>query len=115
MPTVEQVIQQATAERTLEKQSGLIVRQIVQTLGRPAALHRVEVRPLWEKHYRVNVFVGADATSTRIAHSFFLSTDEDGNIIASDPAIARKSLVAANTTGNPPLGADGGQEAHSPI
>jgi|SRR5579871_2308465 len=114
MPTAKQVKQQAgAAERTLEQQGGIIVRQIVQTLGRPAALLRVEVRHLWEKHYRVNVFVGADATSSRIAHSFFLSTDEEGAIIASAPAITRRYSAVANTTGNPPLLSDGGQAAHS--
>lgn len=113
MPTTEQVKQQAgAAERTPEQQSSIIVRQIMQTLGRPAALHRVEVRHLWEKHYRVNVFVGADAACTRIAHSFFLSTDEDGNIIASAPAITRKHSGMANTAGSAPLLADDGQAAH---
>ena len=114
MLKTEHVKQQAGAtERTPEQQSGIIVRQIVQTLGRPAALYRVEVRHLWEKHYRVNVFVGADAASTRIAHSFFLSTDEDGNIIASAPAITQKYSGMANSAGSPPLLADGGQAAHS--
>jgi hypothetical protein len=114
MPTTGQVKQPAGAtERTPEQQSAIIVRQLVQTLGRPAALHRVEVRHLWEKHYRVNVFVGADVSSTRIAHSFFLSTDEDGNIIASAPALTKKYSEMANTAGSPPLMADGGQTAHS--
>src|SRR5690349_1293330 len=91
MPTTEQVKQQArSAERTHEQRCGAIAGKILQTLGRPATLYRVEVRPLWEKHYRVNVFVGADAASTRIAHSFFLSADEDGNILASVPDITRK-------------------------
>lgn len=110
MPKTEHVKQQAgAAERTPEQQSGSIVRQLVQTLGRPAALHRVEVRHLWDKHYRVNVFVGADVTSTRIAHSFFLSLDEDGNIIASAPAITRTYSEMANTTGSTPLLAHGSQ------
>jgi hypothetical protein len=114
MPKTEQVKQQAgAAERTPEQQSGIIVRQLVQALGRPAALHRVEVRHLWEKHYRVNVFVGADAASTRIVHSFFLSTDENGNIIASAPAITRKYSGMANTAGSSPFLTDGGQAAHS--
>lgn len=114
MPTAEQVKQQArAAERTLERQSDSIARQLLQTLGRPETLHRVEVRHLWEKHYRVNFFVGADAVSTRIAHSFFLSTDEDGNIIASAPAITRKYSGMAATAGSPPLLADGGQAAQS--
>jgi len=114
MPKAEHVKQQAgAAERTPERQSGNIARQLLQTLGRPAALHRVEVRHLWEKHYRANVFVGADVASTRIAHSFFLSIDEDGTIIASAPAITRKYSGMANTTGSTPLWTDGGQTAPS--
>lgn len=114
MPTTGQVKQQArAAKRTPEQQNDIIVRQFVQMLGRPAALHRVEVRHLWDKHYRVNVFVGDEAAFTRIAHSFFLSIDEDGNIIASAPAITRKYSGMANTAGSSPLLADGGQAAQS--
>lgn len=108
MPRAEPVKEQAgAAERSPEQRRGSIAHQVVQTLGRPAALHRVEVRPLWEKHYRVNVFVGTDVTSTRIAHSFFLSTDEDGNIIASAPAMTRTYCAVENTAGSSPSLADG--------
>jgi hypothetical protein len=37
----------------------------------------------------VNVFVNADAGSTRVARSYFLVTDEEGNILASTPKITR--------------------------
>ena len=37
----------------------------------------------------MNVFVGKDATSGRIANSFFLTTDEEGKILASSPEIVR--------------------------
>ena len=57
-------------------------------LGRPADLHRVQVRLLWGDHYRVNVFVG-DAASCKVAHSFFLKADGNGKILASTPTIAR--------------------------
>jgi hypothetical protein len=105
--------QAAAAELTPEQQGGIIVRQVVQTLGRPAILHRVEVRHLWDKNYRVNVFVGTDVISTRIVHSFFLTTNEDGNIIASAPAITRKYSAVANTAESFPLLADAGQAADS--
>ena len=91
MPTKEQGRQQAgSAEQTHKRRSAVIVSQLLQALGRPIALYRVEVRHLWENHYRANVFVGADAASSRIAHSFFLAADEDGNIVASAPEITRK-------------------------
>jgi hypothetical protein len=49
-----------------------------------------QVRPLWQDHYRVNVFIGADAASAKIAHSYFLVVNSDGNIIASTPKITRQ-------------------------
>lgn len=91
MPTKEQGKQQAAqAKQTHEQRSSILVGQLLQALGRPAALYRVEIRHLWDDHYRANVFVGADAASTRVAHSFFLAVDEDGNILASAPEITRK-------------------------
>jgi hypothetical protein len=44
---------------------------------------------LWEAHYRVNVFIGADAVSARLAHSYFLETDEAGNILTATPKLTR--------------------------
>ena len=91
MPTKEQDKQQKDlAKEAHQKRSAIIVGQVMHALGRPAALFRVEVRPLWEDHYRVNVLVGADAASSRIAQSYFLVTDEDGNILASSPKITRQ-------------------------
>lgn len=110
----EHVNQQAqVTERSQEQQRSLIACQIVQALGRPADLLRVEVRHLWEKHYRANVLVGADVASIRIAHSFFLSIDEDGNIIASAPALARKYSELARSDERFPLLANGEQASHS--
>jgi hypothetical protein len=44
---------------------------------------------LWENHFRVNVQTGADASSVRVAHSFFVAADERGQVLASNPPIAR--------------------------
>jgi len=60
------------------------------TLGKPGDLHAVQVRWLWEDHYRVNVFVGPDAASAKVANSYFLVVDDGGNIIASTPTIRRQ-------------------------
>ena len=91
MQTIEQDKQQAEQmKRTNEQRSGIIVGQLMQALGRPTALYRVEVRHLWDNQFRANVFVGSTVTSTRIAHSFFLKADENGNIVASMPSISRK-------------------------
>ncbi len=90
MPTKEQGQQQTELAIQVRKQrSSVIVGQLLQSLGRPAIQHRVEVRHLWDEHYRANVYVGADAASTRVAHSYFVVADEGGKIIASVPDITR--------------------------
>jgi hypothetical protein len=63
---------------------------VLRALGRPAADHRVVVRRLWADHYRVNVLVGADVTTTTIAHSYFLVTDDQGHVSGATPAIIRR-------------------------
>jgi hypothetical protein len=91
MPTTEQGNQQAEhAKQTHQQRSTVIVTQLLHDPGRPATLYRVEVRHLWEDHYRANVFVGSDASSTQVADSFFVVADADGNILASEPDITRK-------------------------
>jgi hypothetical protein len=44
---------------------------------------------LWEDHYRVNVLVGPDAASARVANSYFLVVDGDGAIVTSTPRLTR--------------------------
>jgi len=73
----------------------LIEEQVIYTLGTPGNLHKVQVRLLWKNHYRVNVFVGLDAVSARVANSFFLGVGSDGNIMTSDPKITRQYEPAA--------------------
>jgi hypothetical protein len=68
----------------------LIGAQIVHILGRPADLHKVQIRRLWENYYRVNILVGSDAACAKVAHSYFLKVDGDGNIIESTPKVQRQ-------------------------
>jgi predicted NBD/HSP70 family sugar kinase len=70
--------------------NAMIGTQVLGALGQPGDLHGVQVRQLWEDHYRVNILVGDDAASLRIAHSYFLVADGDGNILASTPGITRQ-------------------------
>ena len=67
----------------------LIGRHVVGALGSPVDLLKVQVRPLGDAHYRVNVVVGTGATSARVADSFFLTADDEGNIVTSSPEIVR--------------------------
>ena len=91
MPTKEQDKQQKDLAKEAQRQrSAFIVGQLMHALGRPAALFRVEVRPLWEDHYRVNVLVGADAASAKVAHSYFVEADGGGDIVVSTPQIERR-------------------------
>jgi hypothetical protein len=72
-----------------EQRKAVIGKHVIHTLGQPGDLHAVQVRHLWEDHYRVNVFVGVNAASAKVAHSYFLVADSDGNILASTPKITR--------------------------
>ena len=77
-------------EQERQQRNAVIGNHVLHTLGRPGDLHRVQVRPLWEDRYRVNILVGTDAVSAKLAHSYFLVTDSDGNIVASTPKITRQ-------------------------
>jgi hypothetical protein len=67
-----------------------IGKHVILTLGQPRDLHKVQVRPLWGDHYRVNVLVGVDAATAKVAHSYFLVVDGAGNILTSNPQIGRQ-------------------------
>jgi hypothetical protein len=75
--------------RQRERLSALIGKWVLFALGRPDHLQGVQVRPLWEDYYRVNVLVGSDAASARVAHSYFLVIGDDGNVVESTPEITR--------------------------
>jgi len=73
-----------------EAVSAHIGAQVLLALGEPPGLVRVQVRPLWGDAYRVNVLVGADITSARVAHSYFLAADGEGNVVSANPPIRRE-------------------------
>jgi len=56
------------------------------TLGDRHNLQAVRVRFLWE-YYRVNVFIGAELLSAKIAHTYFVEADPVGNIVRWTPII----------------------------
>jgi hypothetical protein len=91
MPTNQQHANPKDLEQNKrEALTALIGEQVIHALGEPGDLHQVQVRPLWADHYRVNVLRGADAASVKVAHSYFLEADGDGNILASNPQITRR-------------------------
>jgi hypothetical protein len=91
MPMTQQHKQREDTEgHNREMRTGLIAEQLIHTLGEPGGLLKVQVRPLWENHYRVNVFIGGDAISATIANSYFVTADNDGNIVKSTPKITKQ-------------------------
>jgi hypothetical protein len=89
MPTKQRDQQHTGPEGEAPQREALIGKQVLRALGQPGDLRRVEVRRLWDGHYRANVLVGPDAASARIAHSYFLATDDAGNILTSTPEVTR--------------------------
>jgi hypothetical protein len=76
--------------------NALIGEQLIHTLGAPGDLLKVQVRRLWANKYRVNIFVGVDVVTAKVAHSYFLSVDANGNIMESTPKITKQYGVAAD-------------------
>lgn len=76
--------------RQRETLNSLVGEQVINTLGAPRDLLRVQVQPLWGTRYRVNIYVGVSAACARMSDSYFLVTDDDGNILESTPKIKRQ-------------------------
>jgi hypothetical protein len=86
MPTAQQREQDSAFEQhKSETLQALVEEQVIHRLGNPVGLRNVQVRRLWENRYRVNVLVGDSAASARIANSYFVKADSDGNIVESNP------------------------------
>jgi len=69
--------------------NAIIGKNLIQSLGSPADMLTVKVNPVGRETYRVNVMVGKDICSSRVADSFFLTADEEGNIVTCSPQIVR--------------------------
>jgi hypothetical protein len=78
------------ARRDQEAVEALVKDKVLQALGKPSEPYEVRVRRLWADRYRVNVVVGADPHGSRIAHSYFLVSDEAGNILEASPCLTRQ-------------------------
>jgi len=76
-------------KETCSRLEAVVLKSVLLGLGRPANFLRGNARQLWDNRYRVNVFVGPDAASAKVAHSFFLETDGDGKILTSCPPVTR--------------------------
>jgi hypothetical protein len=75
-----------------ESLRALIKEQVLHRLGDPDGLRDVQVRRLWEDRYRVNIVIGPNAATARIANSYFVEIGSDGNIVESNPKIMPCSI-----------------------
>lgn len=76
-----------------ETLQAFIEEQVIHRVGRPYGLRKVQVRRLWENHYRVNMVIGENAASPKIADSYFVEADSDGNIVESNPKMTKRYSI----------------------
>jgi hypothetical protein len=70
----------------------LIQAAVLERLGKPSNLKRVQVQHLWDDNYRANVWceVGERFQTQNITDSFFLCVSPEGGIITSNPTIEKR-------------------------
>lgn len=73
-----------------ESFQALIGEQVMHALGEPGDLVQVQVRQIWQDHFRVNILIGPDFISAKIANSYFVTADCNGNIVESTPRIKKQ-------------------------
>ena len=73
-----------------EKLKTLIRSHVLRALGGPGGEGRVQVRPLWDEYYRVNIVVEVGPGCFTIARSYFLRTDGAGNVLESTPKLTKQ-------------------------
>ncbi len=69
--------------------NSIIGKHVIHSLGSPGDMLKVQVNPVGNDRYRVNIMVGKNVGSARVANSFFLTADSEGNIVTSSPKITR--------------------------
>ena len=88
MPNVEQPTNDLSQDKSIILNE-LISEQVIHALGTPDDLLQVQVRKVWDDHYRVNVLVGPNAGAVRLLNSYFVETDINGQIITVTPKIVK--------------------------
>jgi len=73
-----------------EAMDNRIREQVIHALGKPVDLRNVQVLKIWDGRYRVNVIVGPNAGSVRVANSFFLEVDKTGGLVSASPKITKE-------------------------
>jgi hypothetical protein len=65
----------------------LIGKKLLKSLGSLDGVLKVKVHPVGNDHFRVNVLVGKNLAVAKISNSYFVSADQQGNILESRPKI----------------------------
>jgi hypothetical protein len=90
---LRQAQEEARREARRVEEAGLledvVADAVMSALGRPADFLRAAARQVTADRYRVNVFAGPHAGSARVAHSYFVTADGDGKVLASSPPVRR--------------------------
>ena len=87
------ILQQNEAKPKLEPDyRGDVAQRVLDLLGRPELLARIDAKKLSDRHFRVNVFCTVDPdrplSGVQITDSYFVTVVEDG--IVCDPPITKK-------------------------
>jgi hypothetical protein len=91
MTTKQKREQPEEVDRPADKSRDVLIgQQVMDVLGEPDGLFRVQICHLWESSYRVNIFVGPNSVEARIVNSHFLKVDDEGMITASTPRMKRQ-------------------------
>jgi len=73
-----------------EQRQEVIRAGVLAALGRPSRLLKVSVSPLWGDHFRVNIWTGEGASADGIPNSYFVTADERGAILRTEPPIQKQ-------------------------
>ena len=90
----------STAVKTDEIQVSLepiIKKQVLDAIGSVPHISMFRAKRLWDYNWRVNIWCEYDSETelsilkkTRIAYSYFIRTDKEGNILKCDPELGEK-------------------------
>jgi hypothetical protein len=79
-------------KKTEKSADKVIQERVLRRLGRPPHLHSIDVKHLWGKKYRVNIWIKTNTdepvASYSLQHSYFITMSEE-NIMKSNPPIER--------------------------
>lgn len=73
----------------VQRRDAAIRSAVLNALGRPPGFLKVAILPLWGNKVRVNVWAGGDGTGNSIPNSYFVTVDDHGAVLQSNPPIQK--------------------------